>query len=297
MMMKIQDFGLHLPFNNKIKDDLDTMSIIWHTPSESLKFKKARHISQKFDFEKPTVLIIHGFQDEPASMMPLSLAYHDYGSYNVLLVDAKNVITGNYIYSADMTQYIGKMLSEFLIELFEFARYDPKRVQLVGMSLGAHVAGWTGYYYKVLTKTKLGRITGIDPAGPCFSNNDLTKGLYRDHADFVDIIHTNKGLRGMVETLGHVDFFVNGGGPNQPGCSESSCSHGRAFELYLQSVRNSSSLVGRRCGSLIKFSDGMCNDNNILNMGLNSSTNSRGQYYLKTSSAPPFALGLDGCTI
>lgn len=35
----------------------------------------------------------------------------------------------------------------------------------------------------------------------------------------MDAIHTNAGLAGMRESYGTADYFPNGGGPIQPGCS------------------------------------------------------------------------------
>lgn len=38
-------------------------------------------------------------------------------------------------------------------------------------------------------------------------------------AEFVDVIHTDGGVFGFPVSLGHADFFPNGGFPLQPGCS------------------------------------------------------------------------------
>lgn len=35
---------------------------------------------------------------------------------------------------------------------------------------------------------------------------------------FVDVIHTCGGVLGYFSTLGHADFYPNGGTPSQPGC-------------------------------------------------------------------------------
>ena len=37
----------------------------------------------------------------------------------------------------------------------------------------------------------------------------------------MDVIHTNAGVYGKIETCGHVDFYMNGG-QNQPICENDS---------------------------------------------------------------------------
>lgn len=42
--------------------------------------------------------------------------------------------------------------------------------------------------------------------------------LSRDSAAFVDVIHTNGLMQGVMKPLGHADFYMNGG-IVQPGCA------------------------------------------------------------------------------
>ena len=64
--------------------------------------------------------------------------------------------------------------------------------------------------------------TGLDPAGPGFDIKNVTTRLDKGDADFVDVIHTDVGRGGanlgMVEAIGHVDFYPNGRNLKQPGC-------------------------------------------------------------------------------
>lgn len=64
----------------------------------------------------------------------------------------------------------------------------------------------------------LGRITGLDPAGPLFNLRAKGDRLNLDDASFVDIIHTTDDA-GMSKAIGHVDFYPNGGSKRQNGCS------------------------------------------------------------------------------
>lgn len=58
--------------------------------------------------------------------------------------------------------------------------------------------------------------TGLDPAKPGFEFLPV-KHLNTDNAEFVDVIHTAGGSLGFISSLGHADFFPNGGFV-QPGC-------------------------------------------------------------------------------
>jgi len=54
----------------------------------------------------------------------------------------------------------------------------------------------------------------LDPAEPCFHG----KGLNRNDAIYVDVIHTGAQLFGREAAIGTKDFYPNGG-KIQPGCA------------------------------------------------------------------------------
>lgn len=90
---------------------------------------------------------------------------------------------------------------------------------IIGHSLGAHIAGFTGAYLIRNKIGKIGRITGLDPALPAFKNVTIEKRLNLLNAEFVDVIHTCINDLGIRTPIGHVDFYPNNGTCNQPGCS------------------------------------------------------------------------------
>lgn len=79
---------------------------------------------------------------------------------------------------------------------------DPKNIHIVGHSLGAHMAGFCGKTFQELTGKKIGHITGLDPAGPCFFQEKTDLKLKESDAEFVDVIHTDSGVLGLVDPLG-----------------------------------------------------------------------------------------------
>lgn len=91
---------------------------------------------------------------------------------------------------------------ELIIQLFF--------LHFVGHSLGAHIVGAAGENYTYSTDQLLPRITGLDPANPCFNEGFKLSGLTRGVAKFVDVIHTNPGVLGKKDPIGDCDFYPNG---------------------------------------------------------------------------------------
>jgi hypothetical protein len=97
-------------------------------------------------------------------------------------------------------------------------------IQILGFSLGAHIASYAGQFVQEKLDAKIGRITGLDPAGPYFQWADPVVRLDPSDAAFVDVIHTDGSSSfltgfGADQAMGHVDFYPNGG-QHQPGCLE-----------------------------------------------------------------------------
>lgn len=109
--------------------------------------------------------------------------------------------------------------------------------QILGHSLGAHVAGNVG---EAITSGRLGRITGFDPALPGFHvlSSDKTR-LDSTDAIFVDVIHSCGGILGFLQPLGKADFYPNAGTAVQPGCCCTPEIMGRSSSkiLYIESFQ------------------------------------------------------------
>lgn len=82
------------------------------------------------------------------------------------------------------------------------AGINSSSIHVIGHSLGAQIAGFAGKTFKKLTGKKFARITGLDPAGPCFFEEKPDSRLSRNDADLVDIIHTNAGVYGYINPIG-----------------------------------------------------------------------------------------------
>ncbi|KAK7877410.1 hypothetical protein WMY93_031897, partial [Mugilogobius chulae] len=134
-------------------------------------------------------------------------------------------------------------------------------IHLIGVSLGAHLAGFVGSQLK----GKIGRITGLDPAGPMFTSAGPDERLDPSDAQFVDVLHTDMDSFGLRGAHGHIDFYANGG-VDQPGCPKTIfagksyfvCDHQRAVFLYLCALNQTCSITAFPCSSYSDFLDAKC---------------------------------------
>ncbi|XP_058063244.1 pancreatic lipase-related protein 2 [Anopheles bellator] len=201
-----------------------------------------------------------------------------------IVIDWRKASNPPYTQTCANIRLIGAITAHVIYMLYvELGMRDLDRVHLLGHSLGSHLCGYTGYYLQKDFGLQLGRITGLDPAEPLFSDTDPLVRLDRSDAKFVDIVHSDasewvsKGGLGMYQPIGHVDFYPNGG-YNQPGCNDPmtkfirkhdesffwgfqeffGCNHLRCHQFFTDSVVHRCPFVGIGCESYAKFRQGEC---------------------------------------
>lgn len=75
------------------------------------------------------------------------------------------------------------------------------------------------YVYYVLFVYMDIYLSGLDPAGPLiYQFFPPNQRLDPTDADFVDVINTDTTIFGFSKSIGHANFYPNGGKRIQPGC-------------------------------------------------------------------------------
>lgn len=237
----------------------------------------------RFQPSAKTFLIIHGwtlsgmFEGWISKMV--SALHARESAANIVVLDWLDRAHQHYPVAAANTRIVGRDVAIFLEWLEEASNHPLENVHLIGYSLGAHAAGFAGEHMR--NPARLGRITGLDPAGPTFEGRESAERLSPEDAGFVDVLHTHTrgspGLSiGIKQPVGHLDVYPNGGS-NQPGCDirdvfgglasngllsftdAFKCEHERAVHLFIDSLLHTEQMpTAFRCTDSDRFNRGLC---------------------------------------
>ncbi|XP_023940676.1 lipase member H-B-like [Bicyclus anynana] len=204
----------------------------------------------------------------------------------ILVLDTRATFCRGYVGSATRVSSVSKKIYKF-IKNINSEGYPIASIHLIGFSLGAHVAGMTGRLVQSRLNEKIGKITALDPARPCFTQLPQYR-LSRGDASFVQVIHTSAGVLGLEQPVGHADVYVNGVSSPQPECKERAvsldCDHAQSWKIFATSITNDRSLLGRKCESWNELSDGRCSGNETA-VGYGCNTSTRGMFLHKSQEA------------
>ncbi|CAG9861220.1 unnamed protein product [Phyllotreta striolata] len=241
--------------------------------------------------KKDTVFIIHGYLEMPTTSISSSqeiknsiLSKYD---ANLIVVDYGNPAAIFYPAAVQQVTPIAGRLSRMIKSMIDNSGLALNTTKIIGVSLGAHIAGITGYNLN----GEVEEIIALDPAGPLFAAGESTNRLSKSSAKFVHVIHTNGGGLGNLEPLGHADYYVNGG-RTQPACGPipiGLCPHGLSVTYYSESIRRGR-FKAKKCSDYRKFKSGGCeNEEESWMGGYDLDKKANGTYYLDTNASPPYA--------
>ncbi|XP_011643285.2 pancreatic triacylglycerol lipase-like isoform X1 [Pogonomyrmex barbatus] len=278
-------------------------------------------VHSRFNVSKPLRVLIHGFKgsgSDVGAILGINFLL-DIEDANVIILDWTKGASTTYGTAVANSELVGRQLALVLLDTINLG-IDPVDIHVIGFSLGAHVAGCASEILKQ-KNLLLGRITGLDPASPFFRHHlfrEKSRKLDATDAHLVDVIHTDgsqdfKDGFGLLKPIGHIDFFPNGG-REQPGCTDIknsvvvshlkedvldrniACSHLRAFQLYVESIRSQTEkckFIAWPCPQGgISYAKGTCFPMESTNwnqeMGYAANRGSLGIYYLATKAETPF---------
>ncbi|XP_037543855.1 inactive pancreatic lipase-related protein 1 [Nematolebias whitei] len=268
--------------------------------------------------KRKTRFVIPGYllkqsEDWPQSMCKVLVQREN---VNCIAVEWKKGVKTRYAQAANNARVVAAQVASMITFLMGHYEQTADKFHIIGHSLGAHIAGEAGNRIPGLA-----RISGLDPAEPYFEGTDASVRLDTSDATFVDVIHTDGlpfnsklGL-GMTESVGHIDFYPNGG-ELMPGCSANNgrptdldsiwegttkfdgCNHARAYEYYTESISKAQGFVGFPCSNKDSFSAGKCfpcAESLCPLMGHSADKHtlsdevSKTKYFLNTGRSKPFA--------
>ncbi|XP_050072700.1 pancreatic triacylglycerol lipase-like [Anopheles maculipalpis] len=298
-------FALAINTSAVLNYDKELQEVKVYFFSPSLKHEEAVESfepSPEIDLRRQLKVLIHGWNADRnhVSISPIRTAYLVQDAHNLLVVDWSKVAYLSYPTARRLVLPISNIIGNSLAKFIQRVGIEHSQVHVIGHSLGAHIAGNVGRYFK----GELSRVTALDPAGPLFEfeSNDA---VGPDVAQFVDVIHTDGLTLGEDIVRGHVDFFPNGGIAPQPGCEVldivtlHGCSHFRAPAFFAESIQLPNNFIACACSrEEIYRKDEICLPDvretslrECVAMGESLDPGVRGTFYVRTSRVPPYGLG------
>lgn len=255
-------------------------------------------IKKTLDTRIPTRVLIHGWMESRYSNMVITVRNAYLASYipvNIIVVDWSAYSKNSYIIVRSRVSNVGYFVAKFLQTLIKKFGLKTEQIQLIGFSMGAHIAGIVG---KNMGNKRIPVIYGLDPAAPLFDFHKKNERLDASDADYVEVIHTSAELLGYEDAIGTTDFYVNFG-YKQPGCGWdilSLCSHSRSFKYFAESIKSKANLFwGMECKNGVDdMQNGSCSYTGhyeILGGNLMKINEAKkpGVYYVATRASSPFA--------
>ncbi|XP_054081756.1 phospholipase A1-like isoform X2 [Zeugodacus cucurbitae] len=250
-------------------------------------------LNSNFNPSNPTKVLVHGWWGNYKAAMNNNIrdAWLSHGDYNIIVVDWARARSIDYVSSVVAVPKVGQKVADMIDCLVQNHGMSLDQTEVIGHSLGAQVAGFTG---KKIVTGRLHAIVGLDPALPLYSYNKPNKRLNSDDAAYVESIQTDGGQLGFLKPIGKGAFYPNGG-KKQPGCGldlTGSCSHGRSCIYYAEAVR-ADNFPSMRCGGYQEAVNKSCGVS-YSGVKMGAVTNAfmvAGDFYVPVRATAPYGFG------
>ncbi|SPP80543.1 pancreatic triacylglycerol lipase-like isoform X6 [Drosophila guanche] len=260
------------------------------TSRQEIKSDASSISGSHFNRNHGTRFVIHGWTQSAQDDMNtrITKAWLSRGDYNVIVVDWARARSVDYASSVLAVPGAGAKVGDMIRYLNEQHGMSLDSLEVIGHSLGAHVAGYAG---KTVGSGRIHAIVGLDPALPLFSYDSPNKRLNSNDAWYVESIQTNGGTLGFLKPIGKGAFYPNGG-KTQPGCGldlTGSCSHGRSVTYYAEAVTQDN-FGSIKCGNYEAAVNNQCGStySSVRMGGVTNAYMVSGDYYVPVNSAAPF---------
>jgi pimeloyl-ACP methyl ester carboxylesterase len=188
--------------------------------------------SLPIDPTQKTIFLIHGFQSDPnrAFGSPLNAdgktnpdalstnLQKRYGEQaNIINVDWSGVAGTKPLDYSGTAFYTLPNVTSALSNAFKALKIDPTKTEIIGHSLGAHLAGNAAQEFKQDGSPPINQIIGLDPAGVLYEFSGPDVRISPDDAQRVVVIHSSNSLTGGVlddglglfrDDLGALDIYL-----------------------------------------------------------------------------------------
>ncbi|XP_059506002.1 lipase member H-like isoform X2 [Stegostoma tigrinum] len=188
------------------------------------------------DVNKKIIFLIHGYRpfgSPPNWLNKMIRKLQAVDDINLIIVDwNRGATTINYSVAVANTKRVAEILGDMIDNILKIGG-SLNLIHMIGVSLGAHISGFVGSRFS----GQIGRITGLDPAGPLFRGKGVEDRLDPADAQLVDVLHTDfDGKKYMV------------------------CDHQRSVYLYISSMNSTCNITVYPCTSYEDFLDARCTE-------------------------------------
>lgn len=227
--------------------------------------------NKKIDPTQKTIFLIHGYNSTPVQAFGnLSNSLQNlYGTAaNIINVDWSSLANVSLDYSNTEGTGVADRLPTVALALskaFEYLKIDPTKTEIIGHSLGAHVAGIAGQEFKK-GHPPINQIIGLDPAGVLYEATEPDRRISPDDAQRVVVIHSSNSLTGAGsngewglglyrDDLGHLDIYVKQYGQVYGESIYDPNDHDLAVDVYEQFVKGLWASGSNEFGRDLRFND------------------------------------------